>query len=48
MVKFLIPIQKYMLTNRGRPTIGSDWFYVYYTKSLWISFWVDKKVGGPF
>lgn len=44
MVKFLIPLQKYMLTNRGRPTIGSDWFYVYYTKSSWISFWVDKKL----
>lgn len=48
LFKFLLPFQSYMLTNRGRPVIGSDWFHVYYRRPSWNSFLVEKKVGGLF
>lgn len=40
--------QSYMLTNRERPAMGPDWFYVYYTRLPQNSFWVERKVGVHF
>lgn len=46
--KFLRPFWSCMLTTRGRTPVGSDWVYVNNTKLSQNSFWVERKVGGPF